>query len=107
METDETIDDEAAVNEAIEEALEGKPRSYEIASMVDALKVRRNLFHGELKLAPSEKAIKDWKRKLKDIDSQINTLEQEMAITDFVERSIIAMSKQTVFTPVEYPISKL
>lgn len=101
METDETIADEAAINEAIDEALEGKPRSYEIAIMVEALKVRRNLFLGEMKLSTSENAIKDWKRKLKAVDSQINTLEQEMAITDFVERSIIAMSKQTAFTPLD------
>ncbi|MEP6756722.1 MAG: hypothetical protein ABJA67_14550 [Chthonomonadales bacterium] len=89
------------IDEAIDEALDGKPRSCEIGLMLDALRVRQKLFEDELRLATSDKATRDWKRKIKEVDAQVAVLEQEMAITEFVERTVIAMSKQSPYSQVQ------
>jgi hypothetical protein len=73
---------------AIDEALEGKPRSSELAEMVAALEVRRATFGRELARAGSEEDRKSWTQRLKEVDKQVELLRQEMAITDFVERSV-------------------
>ena len=73
---------------AIDEALEGKPRSGEFAEMVAALEVRRETFERERAGATTDEARKQWAQRLKEVDRQIEMLRQEMAITDFVERSV-------------------
>lgn len=78
--------------QAIEEALEGKPRASEFADMIDALEVRRSTFERERTLATSDEQRKTWNQRLREVDRQINLLREEMAITDFVERSVRAAS---------------
>jgi hypothetical protein len=79
---------------AIDEALEGKPRSGELAEMIAALEVRRETFERERAAATTDEARKIWAQRLKEVDRQIEMLRQEMAITDFVERTVrSAMSR--------------
>jgi hypothetical protein len=73
---------------AIDEALEGKPRSGELAEMISALELRRQTFERERKAAAEEEQRKSWTQRINEVDRQIQLLRQEMAITDFVERSV-------------------
>lgn len=73
---------------AIDEALEGKPRSGELAEMIAALEVRRETFERERAAATTYEARKSWAQRQKEVDRQIEMLRQEMAITDFVERTV-------------------
>jgi hypothetical protein len=73
---------------AIDEALNGKPRSSELAQMIGALEMRRETFERELQTSDTDEQRKIWTQKMKETDRQIRLLREEMAITDFVERSV-------------------
>jgi hypothetical protein len=73
---------------AIDEALEGKPRAADLAEMISALGVRRETFEREKAGAHSEEERKGWSQRIKELDRQVLLLKEEMAITDFVERSV-------------------
>jgi hypothetical protein len=80
------------IDRAIDEALDGKPRASELRAMIAALEPRREMFQRELAAATDPDQVKVWTQKLKEVDRQIELLRQEMAITDFVERSIRSAS---------------
>jgi hypothetical protein len=80
------------IEQAIDEALEGKPRAAELSEMISALELRRQTFQREHDAVTSDEQRKIWLQKLKEVDRQINLLRQEMAITDFVERSVRSAS---------------
>jgi hypothetical protein len=79
---------------AIDEALEGKPRASELAEMVGALELRRATFERERAAATTDEQRKIWLQRLKEVGRQIDLLSQEMAITDFVERSVRAAASR-------------
>ena len=74
-------------DEVIDEVLEGRPRAIELAEMIAALEVRREAFQRELANASEDKK-REWQSRIKEVDGQIATLQQEQAITGFVENSI-------------------
>jgi hypothetical protein len=74
--------------DAIDQALEGNPRATELAEMVAALEVRRDTFSRERDAAADESARREWSQRLREVDKQLDILRQEMAITEFVERSV-------------------
>ena len=74
--------------EAIGEALGGNPRAVELAEMIAALEVRKETFERERGVAPGDEAKKSWAQRINEVDRQIQMLQQELAITDFVERSV-------------------
>lgn len=74
--------------DAIDQALEGNPRATELAEMVAALEVRRDTFSRERDAAADEPARREWSQRLREVDKQLDILRQEMAITEFVERSV-------------------
>ena len=74
--------------EAIDEFLEDNPRAAELAEMIAALEVRRQTFERELKAAPIDARKKEWESKIREVDKQIMILQEELAITSFVEDSI-------------------
>lgn len=76
-----------AVEQAIDEVLEGKPRADELGEMIAALEVRRATF-GRERDAAGETKRAEWTRKIKEVDKQIALLREEQAITEFVERSV-------------------
>lgn len=73
---------------AIDEVLEGKPRSEEIAEMVAALEERRRTFMRERDAAADEARRKEWEARIREVERQIATLREEQAITGFVEDSV-------------------
>jgi hypothetical protein len=75
-------------DDAIDQALEGRPRAEELAEMVAALEVRRDTFVRERDAATDEAARKEWSQRLREVDKQLEVLRQELAITEFVEKSV-------------------
>ena len=78
-------------NRLIEEALEGRPRASELASMVASLEERRDDVRREL-ISDSENA--ELRSRVKALDQQILALREELAITDFVESSVRAAAQR-------------
>jgi outer membrane murein-binding lipoprotein Lpp len=74
--------------DAIDQALEGGPRADELSAMVAALEVRRETFARERDAATDEAGRKEWGQRIREVDKQIKVLRQEMAITEFVEKSV-------------------
>ncbi len=74
--------------DAIEQVLDGGPRADDLAEMVAALKVRRDSFLHERDSAASPESRKEWEQRIREVDKQIKVLSQEMAITEFVEKSV-------------------
>jgi hypothetical protein len=74
--------------EAIDQILEGNPRASELAVMIAALKVRRDTFQRERDAAATPIARKEWAQRMREVDKQIEVLRQELAITEFVEKSV-------------------
>lgn len=74
--------------EAIEQALEGNPRASELAEMIAALEVRRDTFARERDSTADTGARKEWDHRIREAEKQIRILREEMAITDFVEKSV-------------------
>ena len=74
--------------DAIDQALEGGPRANELAEMVAALEVRRETFARERDTATDDAGRKEWSQRVREVDKQIKVLRQEMAITEFVEKSV-------------------
>jgi hypothetical protein len=75
-------------DDAINQALDGNPRAEELAEMVAALEVRRSTFERELESASGDADRKEWTQRIREVNKQIAILKQEMAITDFVEKSV-------------------
>lgn len=80
------MDDE--LDQAIDEALDGKPRAAEIAAMVAALVDRRDAFVRERDGASTPDDQKAWADKVHEVEKQIRLLREEQAITEFVENSV-------------------
>ena len=74
--------------EAIEQVLEGNPRAAELAEMVAALEARRNTFVRERDAAQDGASQKEWTQRIREVEKQTEILRQEMAITEFVEKSV-------------------
>lgn len=75
-------------DEVIDEMLAGRPRAIDLAEMVAALESRREAFTRELASAENEVQIREWQARIREVDAQIKTLQEEQAITGFVENSI-------------------
>ena len=89
--------------EAIDEFLEDNPRAAELAEMIAALEVRRRTFERELMAATDERK-KEWEAKLREVDKQIKVLQEERAITSFVEDSIrVTVNKSQIDEMLEGP----
>jgi len=74
--------------DAIDQALEGGPGANKLAEMVAALEVRRETFARERDAATDAAARKEWSQRVREVGKQIDVLRQEMAITEFVEKSV-------------------
>ena len=75
-------------DEVIDELLDGRPRAIDLAEMVAALEARRESFARELASSETEERTKEWQARIREVDAQIKTLQEEQAITGFVENSI-------------------
>ena len=75
-------------NEAIDQVLGGDPRADQLAEMIAALEVRRDTFAREKESALGPDERKEWAKRISEVEKQIDILRQEMAITDFVEKSV-------------------
>ena len=75
-------------NEAIDQVLGGDPRADQLAEMIAALEVRRDTFARERESAQNADERKEWAKRMREVEKQIDILRQEMAITDFVEKSV-------------------
>lgn len=83
------LDDET--NRMIEEALEGRPRASVLTSMVEALVGRREMMARDLAEDPDRSELPG---KIKALDQQIQTLREELAITEFVENSVRSAARR-------------
>src|SRR5437868_12473704 len=75
-------------DEVIEDVLDGRPRALDLAEMIAALEARSDAFRRELAGAASDERRKEWRARIREVDAQIKTLQEELAITGFVENSI-------------------
>ena len=81
-------DYDAALDEAIGEALEGQPRAAEWFGLKRALEKRRALLQSDLDIA-EDAALRDKLRaEIAQADEHIAVLEEEAEITDFVEQTV-------------------
>jgi len=76
------------IEQAIDEVLEGRPRSRELAEMIAALEARRETFQRERDAATDEASRREWAARLREAEKQIEILREEQAITEFVENSV-------------------
>lgn len=76
------------VDQAIEEVLQGKPRARELERMISALEIRRDTFQRERDSTDDPDDRREWEARLRETESQIATLREELAITEFVENSV-------------------
>jgi hypothetical protein len=81
---------EEEIENAIDEALAGRPRAQDLAEMIAALQLRRETFLREREAASTPQQKLEWERRLREVEQQIAILRQEQAITEFVEDSVRA-----------------
>ena len=79
---------EAALNEAIDEAIEGELRAEDWRQLKNALQRRRALLKEELNLTSDEDERKKLEAELAQTDEHIAVLSEEEGITQFVEDSV-------------------
>lgn len=72
----------------IEEFLGGHPRADDLGEMIAALAARRDTFLREREAATNEAQQKEWDARLREVEKQIQVLQEERAITGFVEDTI-------------------
>jgi hypothetical protein len=90
------------VEQAIDEVLQGKPRASELEAMIAALEMRRDTFQRERDSAENADDRKGWEVRLRETESQIATLREELAITEFVENSVrVTINKPSLDDPDE------
>lgn len=76
-------------DQAIEQFLDGKPRSETWRSLKEALLGRLTAMEAELEIAP-ESSRRTIERKIRELREQVAALAQEEAVTLFVEESVRA-----------------
>ena len=79
---------EAAVDEAIGEALEGQPRASEWFQLKRALEKRRALLQDELDIAEDEPMREKMRAAIAEADEHIAVLGEEAEITSFIEDTV-------------------
>lgn len=90
------------VEQAIEEVLQGKPRARELEMMISALEIRRDTFRRERDSTDDPDNRREWEARLQETESQIATLREELAITEFVENSVrVTLNKPSLDDPDE------
>jgi hypothetical protein len=90
------------VEQAIEEVLQGKPRARELEMMISALEIRRDTFRRERDSTDDPDNRREWESRLQETESQIATLREELAITEFVENSVrVTLNKPSLDDPDE------
>lgn len=90
------------VEQAIEEVLQGKPRARELEMMISALEIRRDTFRRERDSTDDLDNRREWEARLQETESQIATLREELAITEFVENSVrVTLNKPSLDDPDE------
>lgn len=88
------------VEQAIEEVLQGKPRARELEMMISALEIRRDSLQRERDATDDPDDRKGWEARLRETESQIATLREELAITEFVENSVrVTLNKPSLDDP--------
>jgi uncharacterized membrane-anchored protein YjiN (DUF445 family) len=83
---DESYD--AALEEAVEEALEGEPRAAEWRRLKRALAHRRALIEADLDHVTDEGDRKKLQSELEQIDEHLAVLSEEVEITQFIEDTV-------------------
>jgi hypothetical protein len=78
------------LEQAIDEALDGRPRAAALVEMAEALQDRRDRLRTELRGATDDARAKELRTKLRDTERQLEVLREEHAITEFVEMSVKA-----------------
>ena len=78
------------LEQAIEEALDGRPRAAALTELTEALRDRRDRLRSELRATDDADRCKDLRAKLRETDRQLDALQEEQAITEFVEMSVKA-----------------
>lgn len=79
---------EIALDEAIDEALEGQPRAAEWFQLKRALEKRRALLQDELDLAEEETVREKLRAAIVQTDEHIAVLGEEAEITSFIEDTV-------------------
>jgi hypothetical protein len=79
---------EAALDEAIDEALEGQPRAAEWHQLKAALTKRRAMLEEDLDQAGTDEERKKLRAEIKQADEHIAALHEEAEITKFIEETV-------------------
>ena len=79
---------DAALDEAIGEALEGQPRAAEWFELKRALEKRRALLQDELDIAEDEPMREKLRAAIVQADEHISVLGEEAEITSFIEDTV-------------------
>ncbi len=79
---------EIAVDEAIDEALEGQPRAAEWFALKRALEKRRAMLQDDLDVAEDDALRKKLRAAIAETEEHIAVLSEEAEITSFVEETV-------------------
>lgn len=80
--------DEAAVEEAVREALAEGSSASELQPLIEALRARRRAYAAEAEQAADEADRAHWRARIAEVDRQIEALRVEEALAAFVEFSV-------------------
>jgi len=78
------------LEQAIDVALEGAPRAEQLTVLADTLRERRAGFARELEATQDEAKKRELRKRLAEMDKQIAGLEEQRAVSQFVEFSVRA-----------------
>ncbi len=76
------------LEDAIDQALEGNPRAAEIDEMIGALRLRMASMERDLAASRDPAALRTCEHKLREVRKQIEALQRERAVSEFVELSV-------------------
>jgi hypothetical protein len=79
---------EEEVEQALDEALDGGPRTSQIEGFADALEFRLQVYIQERDASTRPEEIAALNQQIAETKKRLRTLKEEMAVTGFVERSV-------------------
>jgi len=80
--------EENELEQAIDIALEGAPRAEQLTAMIDTLRQRRAGLVKELQRTQDPAEKRELQKRIEELDRQVATLNEQRAISHFVEMSV-------------------